>query len=151
MHLDFSGEPIISAPRTHVWQRLLDPYAVAAAAPGVESVETIDDTHFRVISGIGVGAMRLNFTLEIELSDLVEPESARMHARGDAPGSNVDLRTSIRLTEQGPGATQLQWEANAKITGVIVSIGARLLEGAVRKLTDEFWETFARQSSEAAG
>lgn len=150
MHLDFSGKPIISAPRPEVWRRLLDPHAVAAAAPGVESVEPIDATHFKVLSGLGVGAMRLRFTLDIELMDMVEPESARMHAKGSAPGSKVEVQTSIRLAEEGPRRTTLQWEATANVSGTIASLGARLLEGALRKLTDDFWETFARQSSRAA-
>jgi carbon monoxide dehydrogenase subunit G len=149
MHLDFSGEPMISAPRHTVWRRLLDPHTVAAAAPGVESVESIDDTHFKVVSGLGVGAIRLSFTLEIELSDLVEPESARMHARGKAPGSEVEVLTSILLHERDSETTQLEWEATATISGTIASFGARLLEGAMRKLTDEFWDTFAQQASAA--
>lgn len=150
MQLDFSGDPVIAAPRHAVWLRLLDPNAVAAAAPGVESVESIDDTHFKVVSSLGVGAIRLSFTLEIELSDLVEPESARMHARGKAPGSEVEVLTSIRLHERDTETTQLAWEATATISGTIASIGARLLEGAVRKLTDEFWDTFAKQATAAA-
>ena len=150
MRLGFSGSPIISAPRKEVWRRLLDPDAVAAAAPGVESVESIDATHFKVNSGLGVGALRLHFTLDIELMDLVEPESARMHAQGTAPGSKVDVHTSIRLTDEGPRKTTLKWEATANVSGTIASLGARLLEGALRKLTDDFWETFAQQSSEAA-
>ncbi len=150
MDLDFSGEPMIAAPRHAVWLRLLDPHAVAAATPGVESMEPIDDTHFKVVSGIGVGAIRLSFTLDIELSDLVEPKSARMHARGKAPGSEVDVRTTILLLERDAETTQLQWEATATISGTIASIGARFLEGAVRKLTDDFWDTFAQQASAAA-
>lgn len=150
MHLDFSGEPLISAPRHAVWLRLLDPHAVAAAAPGVESVEAIDATRFKVVSSLGVGAIRLSFALDIELSDLVEPESARMHAHGKAPGSEIDVRTTILLHERDAETTQLQWEATATISGTIASIGARLLEGAVRKLTDDFWDTFAQQASAAA-
>ena len=150
MHLDFSGEPMIAAPRQAVWRRLLDPHAVGAASPGVESVEAIDATHFKVVSSLGVGAIRLSLALDIELSDLVEPESARMHARGKAPGSEIDVRTTILLHERDAETTQLQWEATATISGTIASIGARLLEGAVRKLTDDFWDTFAQQASAAA-
>ena len=150
MQLEFSGAPMIAAPRDAVFRRLLDPNLVAAAAPGVESVERVDDHHFRVSSGFGVGAIRLQFVLNVELSDIVEPESASMRAHGNAPGSMVDVLTSIRLDDKGPGETQLHWEAVAKISGTLASLGGRLLEGAVRKLTDDFWATFAQQASEAA-
>ena len=153
MELDFSGAPLITAPRSMVFQRLLDPDAVAAAAPGVESIEPVGDHHFRVSSAFGVGAIRLQFSLDIELSDIVEPERATMRAYGEAPGSMVDVHTSIRLEEKGPPPvqTQLHWEARATINGMLAKLPGRMVEGAVRKLTDEFWDTFAQQASKASG
>lgn len=150
MELDFSGAPMISAPRAEVFQRLLDPEAVAAAAPGVDGVETVSDNHFRIASRFGVGAIKLQFTLDVELSDIIEPEHARMRVHGKAPGTAVDVGTSIRLEETGPAETKLHWQARATISGALANFGG-LVEGAVRKLTDEFWETFARQTSEATG
>ncbi|MEE8062176.1 MAG: carbon monoxide dehydrogenase subunit G [Gemmatimonadales bacterium] len=151
MHLDFSGAPMIAAPRPMVFQRLIDPETVSAAAPGVESVETVGDHHFRISSGFGVGAIKLQFILDVELSDIVAPERAKMRAHGKAPGSMVDVQTSIQLEEKGPDETQLHWQARATISGTLASLGGRLLEGAARKLTEEFWDTFARQASEATG
>jgi len=151
MHLDFAGAPMVAAPLQEVWRRLLDPHSVAAAAPGVESVELVDATHFNIVTGFGVGAIRLSFMLNVEMSDIVEHTSARMHAYGKAPGSVVDVRTAIKLDEKGPRETQLHWQAAATISGTVASIGSRMLEGAVGKLTTEFWETFAQQTTEASG
>jgi len=58
MKLHFSGAPEITSSRSHVWKRLLDPNFVAKSAPGVESVEAIDPTHYKVISAFGVGALQ---------------------------------------------------------------------------------------------
>jgi carbon monoxide dehydrogenase subunit G len=54
MKLEFSGAPVVTASPQEVWQKLVDPDFVAASAPGVESVEALDPTHFKVISGLGV-------------------------------------------------------------------------------------------------
>jgi carbon monoxide dehydrogenase subunit G len=150
MDLDFSGAPLISAPRSMVFKRLLDPEAVAAAAPGVESIEPVGDNHFRLSSAFGVGAIRLQFSLDVELSDIVEPEHATMRAYGKAPGSMVDVHTSIRMEEKGAAETQLHWKARAAISGMLANLPGQMVEGAVRKLTDEFWDTFAQQASEAS-
>jgi len=149
MQLEFSGAPLVAAPLPDVWRRLLDPHVVAAAAPGVQTVELIDATHFTVLSSLGLGVIKLSFPLEVEFSDIVEHTSARMRARGHASGSVVDVHTSIALDEHGTGATQLRWEATAHVSGALAAFGTRLLESVVRKLTAEFWETFARQASEA--
>jgi carbon monoxide dehydrogenase subunit G len=143
--LHFAGAPEIAATRSHVWQRLLDPNFVAQSAPGVESVEALDPTHFKVVSALGVGAVKVRFTLSVELTDVVEPETATMRARGKAPGSNVDVVASIRIEDAGPGRLRLDWTADSDVSGTVASVGARLLEGTARKLTEEFWTDFARR------
>ena len=67
MKLHFAGAPEIPATREYVWGRLMDPQFVAGSAPGVELVEAIDPTHYRVISAFGVGAVKIRFTLQVEL------------------------------------------------------------------------------------
>jgi carbon monoxide dehydrogenase subunit G len=143
MKLRFSGAPEITSSRSHVWGRLLDPNFVAKSAPGVESVEEIDPTHYKVISAFGVGAIKLRFALNVELVDVVEPERATMRARGKAPGSNVDVVAKLQLEDGAPGRVRLRWTAESDVTGTIASVGARLLEGTARKLTEEFWTDFA--------
>jgi carbon monoxide dehydrogenase subunit G len=147
MKLEFSGAPEISAPRDTVWERLMDPNFVAASAPGVESVEAVDATHFKVVSGLGVGAVKVKFKLDVELSDVVRPERLRMAARGKAPGSAVDVISTVRLEEIDNGRTRLKWSATSDISGTVASVGARLLEGTARRLTEEFWTDFARRVS----
>ena len=147
MKLELSGSPEIAAPREQVWERLMDPNFVAASAPGVESVEALDPTHFKVVSGLGVGAVKVKFKLDVELSDVVPQERLRMAARGRAPGSAVDVVSDVRLAETGNGRTRLDWTATSTISGTVASVGARLLEGTTRRLTQEFWTDFARRVS----
>ena len=147
MRLEFSGTPEITASREKVWERLMDPNFVAASGPGVESVEAVDPTHFKVVSGLGVGAVKVRFKLDVELSDVVPPERLRMTARGRAPGSAVDVVSNVRLEDAGNGRTRLNWAATSTISGTVASVGARLLEGTARRLTEEFWTDFARRVS----
>lgn len=147
MKLEFSGTPEITASREQVWERLMDPNFVAASGPGVESVEAVDPTHFKVVSGLGVGAVKVRFKLDVELSDVVPPERLRMTARGRAPGSAVDVVSNVRLEDAGNGRTRLNWAATSTISGTVASVGARLLEGTARRLTEEFWTDFARRVS----
>jgi carbon monoxide dehydrogenase subunit G len=40
---------------------------------------------------------------------------------------------------------RLNWAADSEVSGTVASVGARLLEGTARKLTEEFWTDFARR------
>jgi carbon monoxide dehydrogenase subunit G len=151
MKLQFSGSPTIAAPRERVWDRLMDPQFVAQSAPGVESVDTIDPTHFKVVSGFGVGSIKLRFTMDVELFDIVAQQSARMRVRGKAPGSAIDVVSSIRVDDAGSPGSQLSWSATSEVSGTVASVGARLMEGTARKLIEQFWTDFARRVSDEAG
>lgn len=145
MQLDFSGAPEIPAPRAEVWSRLMDPEFIAASAPGVESVEPVDARRFRVISGIGIGVVRLRFRLDVELFDIAEGERLKMRALGRAPGSTVDTVSAVRLEDTRSGGTRLNWSARTEVGGTVASLGVRLVEGIARRLTEQFWLDFAHR------
>lgn len=149
MRMSFGGAPEIRASRAQVWHALMDPNVVAATAPAIESVETIDPTHFKVVAGLGVGMMKLRFTLSAELFDIVEGQTAKMRVRGKAPGSTLDATTSFHL-EDAPAGIKLNWTADSEVGGTVASVGARLLEGTARRLTAEFWHDFADAVSASA-
>jgi carbon monoxide dehydrogenase subunit G len=148
MKLEFSGSPTIAAPRERVWERLMDPNFVAQSAPGVESVDTIDPTHFKVISGFGVGSIKVRFAMVVELFDIVDQESAKMRVRGKAPGSAIDVISRMQIDDAGSSGSQLTWSATSEVSGTVASVGARLMEGTARKLTQQFWTDFARRVSQ---
>jgi len=148
VRLDFAGAPEIAAPPDVVWKRLLDHEFVASVAPGVESVQAVDDRHFKVVSGFGVGTVKLTFQLDVELSDVQPPRSLKMSARGKAPGSGVDVRTTLEIEPVPPNRSRLKWQASSEVRGTVASVGARLLKGTAKKLTETFWDKFAARVGE---
>ncbi len=148
MKLEFFGAPEIAAPRERVWQRLLDPRFVARSAPGVESVEVIDATHFKVISGFGVGAMKARLTVYGELFDIVPGTSAKMRIQAKAPGSAIEVLSTIAIQKADGGRVRLRWSATSDLSGTVANVGSRLIEGIARKLTERFWNDFARRVAE---
>jgi len=151
LRLEFAGSPIITAPRQQVWTRLTDPDFVAASGPGVESVETLDPTHFKVVSGLGIGPVKVRFRLDVELFDIIEGETLKMRALGKAPGAAVEVISQLELQDAGLGRTRLQWSAISELSGTVASVAGRLLEGTARKLTEQFWTDFARRAGVAEG
>ena len=146
MRVEFAGTQSVAAPIKTVWDRLLDADFVASCAPGVQKVEPIDDSHYKVTAMLGVGTIQLKFAINLELVDLKPPNSARMLVRGAAPGSALSAESSVLLAPEGAAATKLDWSVGADIRGTVASTGARLLQGTARKLTDKFWTTFAKRA-----
>ena len=101
--------------------------------------------------GFGVAMLKLRFALDVEMFDIVDGISARMRARGHAPGSAVEMISDIRVEDLAPGRVRLRWKAASQVTGALTGVGSRIMDGVARKLTSQFWENFAdRVAREAA-
>ncbi|MGI8534256.1 MAG: CoxG family protein [Candidatus Limnocylindrales bacterium] len=139
--MQFSGKVDIKAPREKVFAFVTDPQQVGQCGPGVESIEVIDETHFKARAKVGVGFIRAKFVMDMELIEAVAPERAVIRARGQAPGSAVDATGTMTLSQGADaGATVMDWQADVTISGTIASLGGRMIEGTANKLIGQAFD-----------
>jgi carbon monoxide dehydrogenase subunit G len=136
----FSGTVAIDAPRDKVWAFVIDPEQVGSCGPGVESIEKVDDTHYKARAKVGVGFISARFNADLELAEQAPPDRAVIKARGQAPGSAVDATATMSLSDGEGGGTTMDWEADVTISGTIASVGARLIEGTANKLIGQTFD-----------
>ena len=110
--MQFAGSTEINAPRERVWAFVIDPEQVGWCGPGVESIETVDETHFRAKAKVGVGVISARFTVNLELAEAVAPDRAVIRASGQAPGSAVEASGEMNLTGPPDGPTTMDWSAD---------------------------------------
>jgi carbon monoxide dehydrogenase subunit G len=147
--MKFSGQIDIAAPRDRVWAFVIDPNQVGQCGPGVESIEVIDDTHFKAAAKVGVGFISARFVVNLEFVDLDAPDAATIKAHGQAPGSAVDADARMELSDADGGGTTMDWSAEVNIAGTIASVGARLIEGTANKMIGQTFDCM-RTKLEAA-
>ena len=131
--MQFSGSVEIKAPRDRVWAFVVDPQQVGWCGPGVESIETIDASHFRAQAKVGIGMISARFAVNLEIGETQQPDRAVIRASGQAPGSAVNATGEMRLSGPAAGPTTMDWSADVAISGTIASLGARLIEGVANK------------------
>ena len=135
--MHFQGTLDIAAPRERVWTFVTDPKAVSACAPDVQSIEVLDPTHFKLVARAGVGPIRATFNLDVVFTELTPPARANVRARGQAPGSAVEMLNTMELDSPSPDRTTLRWTSDVTISGTIAQMGARLMQGAADKMTQQ--------------
>ena len=138
--MQFSGTVDIKAPRDKVWAFLIDPDQVGSCGPGVESIEVIDETHFRAKAKVGVGFISARFVVDLELAEQDPPTKAVIKAHGQAPGSAVDATATMNLSDGDDGATRMDWSADVTISGTLASVGARLIDGTANKMIGQTFD-----------
>jgi uncharacterized protein len=138
--MQFSGTVDIAAPRARVWAFVIDPNQVGQCGPGVESIDVIDETHFKATAKVGIGFISARFVVNMEMAEQTPPDRAVIKAHGQAPGSAVDATASMTLSDLDGGLTRMDWSADVAIAGSLASLGARLIEGTANKMIGQ---TFA--------
>ncbi|MEA2519441.1 MAG: uncharacterized protein QOF49_1521 [Chloroflexota bacterium] len=132
--MKFAGTVDIAAPRDKVWAFVIDPNQVGQCGPGVESIEVVDDTHFKATAKVGIGFISARFVVSMEMAELDAPDRAVIKAHGQAPGSAVDATAQMTLSDEAAGGTTMDWSADVAISGTIASLGSRLIEGTANKM-----------------
>jgi len=138
--MHFEGSVPIKASRDKVWAFVVDPEQVGQCGPGVESIEVIDASHFKVVAKVGIGFISAKFNVNMEFAELTEPDRALIKAHGQAPGSAVDATASMDLSDDGTGGTVMDWVADVNLSGTLASVGARLIDGTANKMIGQTFE-----------
>lgn len=148
--MDMSGEYRIPAPRQTVWEALNDPEILKAAIPGCEELTAEGDSGFAAKVRAKVGPVSARFQGKVALLDLDPPNGYRIEGEGTGGAAGFAKGgATVRLSEDG-GETVLNYEANASVGGKLAQIGSRLIDGAAKKMADDFFAKFSAIVGEQA-
>jgi uncharacterized protein len=143
MAMVMSGEQQLAAPREAVWAKLNDPAVLKACIPGCESLEVTGENEFVAIATNKVGPVKARFKGKIRLTDLDPPNGYKISGEGDGGIAGFAKGgATVALTEKD-GGTLLSYNVEAQIGGKLAQLGQRLINGAAKKLADDFFAKFA--------
>lgn len=146
--MEMKAQQSIAAGRRRVWDALNDPEKLKAAIPGCESFERSGENQFTARITNRIGPVKASFGFVIELSDLDPPNSYVLHGKGQG-GAAGFANGSARVSLEDDGEnTVLTYELDASVGGKLAQLGGRLIDGAAKKLADEF---FSRLGEVIAG
>ena len=143
MAMTMSGEQQLTAPREKVWAALNNPEVLKACIPGCEELEKTDDHGFRATAKMKVGPVKATFGGKVTLSDLDPPNGYKISGQGDGGVAGFAKGgATVRLTPKN-GGTLLTYNVDAQIGGKLAQLGQRLVNGAAKKVADDFFANFA--------
>ena len=144
MAMTMTGEVQLPAPREDVWAKLNDPEVLKACIPGCESLEMLSEQ--RVPGGrhqqdrAGQGALQGQ-------GQALRPRPAeRLRISGEGDGGVAGFAKGGATVALQPkdGGTLLTYNVEAQIGGKLAQLGQRLVNGAAKKMADQFFAKFAQ-------
>lgn len=141
--MEMQGERRIPAPRQRVWEGLNDPETLKKAIPGCETVEKVSDTEFTAKVVARVGPVKASFSGKVTLSELDPPAGYTISGEGTGGVAGFAKGSAKVALEDDGGETVMRYGVSAQVGGKLAQIGSRLIDGAARKMADEFFTRFA--------
>jgi 2-furoyl-CoA dehydrogenase large subunit len=134
----------VPAAPAEVWRSLLDPESLKAVIPGCHELQRLGENDYRALVSLGVGPVRGKFEATVKLSDLVTEKSGRIAGTLSGPLGGASGTGNLRLETTAAG-TRIDYDYAVTVSGKVVSVGRRLLDGAAAIIIRQFFERLARQ------
>jgi uncharacterized protein len=131
--LHYEGSFDVAAPMEKVYDFVNDPKKVTTIFPDVQSVKVIDEDHFNIKAKVGMSFIKGTMDVKLTLVEKKRPTFSKLKARGTGLNSSVDLESSFTLEDGPNGGTHVKWAADAKISGMMASVGSRLIDSQADK------------------
>jgi hypothetical protein len=136
----------VDAPLARVWPLLCDIPRVAGCIPNAEITEVVNDTTYRAKVSVKAGPVSVSYGVTIVVASLDDQtHTATMNVQGDEARGRGGVRASVvtQATEVG-GKTHVALHTEAQISGIIATVGGRLIEGIAKRTVAEFAANLAK-------
>lgn len=145
--MEMTGAQRIPVSQDVTWQALNDLEVLKACIPGCEAIVPAGPDQYDVTLTAKVGPVSAKFKGKLTLSDLDPPHSYKLAFDGQGGVAGFAKGgAEVKLTPEGE-ATNLAYTVKANVGGKLAQIGSRLIDGAAKKLAEQFFSAFNKHLS----
>ena len=137
--MKIAGSSTLHAAPEQVWAAITDPAVLAGVIPGCDELTPIEPNRFALTVSLGVASIRGSYSGEVAFSDLQEPTSLTMRAKGSGGPGTIDTTVAVALAGLPDGTTRVDYDADAVVGGMVGGVGQRVLAGAAKKTAGRFF------------
>ena len=142
-----AGENVLHAPVSQAWDALLDPAVLVATIPGCERLVATGENSYDMTVTAGVASIKGTYAGTCVLSDLSEPSSLVMKLDGAGAPGTIGATVNVAFSSLDDGTTQVAWDADAVVGGMIGGVGQRMLTSVSKRMAGEFFGNVDRALS----
>ncbi|GIT20417.1 MAG: carbon monoxide dehydrogenase subunit G [Pseudomonadota bacterium] len=140
--MEMISEQRIPASLDEVWTALNNTEILKQAMPGCESFDAVEENKFEAKITAKVGPVKAKFKFNVEMTDIDAPNGYTIMGEGQGGVAGFAKGSAkVDLTEDGTD-TILAYNVQANVGGKLAQLGARLIDGAAKKMADEFFGNF---------
>lgn len=142
--MNFEGSYRIDATPEEVWGALNSEVILAQCIPGCDSVERQQDGSYDASVTLRIGPIKAQFRGSVSIQEIVPLK--QYHLEGEGKGGVAGFvkgEARLDLVAENDG-THLAYQVQAQVGGKVAQLGSRMLSSTVQKLSDRFFQNFAK-------
>ena len=140
--MELQGERLMPASVDTTWAALNDPDALKACIAGCETLDRTGPDAYTAVVALRVGPVSARFKGNLQMTNVQAPNSYTINFDGQGGVAGFGKGSAdVALTPQGAG-TLLKYSARATVGGKMAQVGARLIDAAAGKITEDFFKAF---------
>lgn len=143
--MQLAGKHLLHAAPAKVWATLMNKDTLAHIVPGVSRLEQTGDHTFKSTLDIKLGPVSGSFTGNLQLDDLQEPNAFTIRSQQNSKIGNANAAIAIKLTPVGDHDTEIAFDGDVKLSGMLASLGNRLMGGVSNTLTKQFFSNLEKE------
>jgi len=144
MAMTMTGEYQLPASQQAVWEKLNDPAVLKACIPGCQELNRTGDNGFQAVATIKIGPVKATFKGAVTLSDIDPPNGYKISGQGEGGVAGFAKGGAVVKLAPKDGGTLLTYNVEAQIGGKLAQLGQRLVNGAAKKVADDFFQNFVK-------
>ena len=143
--MELKGRHTVNATPPTLWNMLMDPDTLCKIVPGVSRLEKTGDNSYKSILEIKMGPVSGSFTGSLEMENIEEQKGFTLNVQQNSSIGNANAAIKIELISVNLDETEVAFYGDVKVTGLLASMGQRILGSAANVLTKQFFANLDRE------
>ena len=123
----------------------MDPATLARLVPGMTRLEPAGDNSFKSFFDIKLGPVSGSFAGDLQLENLEAPQRFTLNLQQCSKIGNAKGMINISLQPVDEAKTELSFEGDVKLSGLLASMGQRIVGGVASTLTKQFFHNLEKE------
>jgi carbon monoxide dehydrogenase subunit G len=137
--MEMSNTQLVPASAEQTWQALNDPVTLKECIPGCESFDKVAENEYALAMTAKVGPVSAKFKGKMRLEEVNPPQSYSLVFEGQGGAAGFAKGNAKVTLAPDPNGTQIAYTVHAQVGGKLAQIGSRLVDGAAKKMANDFF------------
>jgi len=140
-----TGKHVVNAGPTRVWQMLMDTDTLARIVPGISKLEKNGDNSYISTISMKLGPVSSSFTGNLQMENIQQEKGFTLKVQQNSKIGNANAAIKIDLTPVVENQTEVSFEGDVKLSGMLASMGQRVLGGVANTLSKQFFTNMDKE------